>query len=286
MMVNSIYLKGKGYPKMLGTKIKSVLVWAAMALSTILFSSPAFASDGIDLGFLGKIEYTWSFCMGFFSIILINIILSGDNAVVIALAVKNLPPKQKRAGIIFGAGAAVVLRIILTFCVVQLLNIPFLSFIGGLLILWIAVKLFVEGAPEDKFRTRPTTIWKAVWLIVIADLIMSTDNVLAVAGACGGNFLLLVFGLALSIPIVVFASALLSLLMEKYPIIIYVGAAILGRVGVEMMLVDTYIVKTFAFGKVLQYSMEAIGAIGVIIVGKLYMRWKKNPDVKIVEKGG
>jgi YjbE family integral membrane protein len=271
---------------MQGTKIKALLVCAVIALGTIFLSSPAMAADGIDLGFLGKIDFTWAFCMGFFSIILINIILSGDNAVVIALAVKNLPPKQKRAGIIFGAGAAVVLRIVLTFCVVQLLNIPFLSFVGGLLILWIAVKLFVEGAPEDKFQTRPTTIWKAVWLIVVADLIMSTDNVLAVAGACGGNFFLLVFGLALSIPIVVFASALLSLLMEKYPIIIYIGAAILGRVGVEMMLVDSYIVKTFAPGRLIQYSLEAIGAIGVIVVGKLYMRWKTGSDVSAVEKAG
>jgi len=271
---------------MQGTKIKRLTVCSAAVLAMIFLSSPAWAADGIDLGFLGKIEFSWAFCMGFLSIILINIILSGDNAVVIALAVKNLPSKQRRLGIIFGAGAAVVLRIILTFCVVQLLNIPFLSFAGGLLILWIAIKLFVEGAPEDKFQTPATTIWKAVWLITVADLIMSTDNVLAVAGACGGNFFLLVFGLAMSIPIVVFASAILAMLMEKYPIIIYLGAAILGRVGVEMMLADSYMVKAFAFGKVAEYSLEAIGAIGVIVVGKLYMRWKMSSQLKTVEKPG
>lgn len=270
-----------------GARIKRNLVWAVITcLSTLLLSSPALAAGGIDLGFLGRIDFTWAFCMGFLSIILINIILSGDNAVVIALAVKNLAPKQKRMGIIFGAGAAVVLRIILTFCVVQLLAIPFLSFAGGLLILWIAVKLFVEGAPEDKFKTQATTIWKAVWLIVIADLIMSLDNVLAVAGACEGNFFLLVFGLAMSIPIVIFASALLSLLMEKYPIIIYIGAAILGRVGVEMMLTDAYMVKNLAMGKMLQYFLEAMGAVGVIVVGKLYMRWKASNHSKSSEKAG
>jgi YjbE family integral membrane protein len=269
-----------------GTKIKAVLLYAVFALGPIFLPSAALAAEGLDVGFLGKIEFTWAFCMDMLSIILINIILSGDNAVVIALAVKNLTPKQRRTGIILGAGAAVVLRIILTFFVVQLLNISFLSFTGGLLILWIAVKLFVEGAPEDKFRTQATSIWKAVWLILIADLIMSTDNVLAVAGACRGNLFLLVFGLAASIPIVVFASALLALLMEKYPVIIYLGAAILGRVGVEMMFTDSFIVKTFAPGKALQYSMEAIGAIGVLIVGKLYMRCKMNAHLKAVEKAG
>jgi len=268
------------------TRIREILGYAGIALGTIFLPSPALAAEGLDLGILGKIEFSWAFCMGIFSIILINIILSGDNAVVIALAVKNLPPKQRRTGIILGAGAAVVLRIVLTFCVVQLLNIRFLSFVGGILILWIAVKLFVEGAPEDKFRTQATSIWKAVWLILIADLIMSTDNVLAIAGACGGNLFLLIFGLALSIPIVIFASSLLALLMEKYPIIIYIGAAILGRVGVELMLTDSFIVKTFAPGKAFQYSMEAIGAIGVLIVGKLYMRWKMNADLKAVEKAG
>ena len=268
-----------------GSSAKRNLVWAIITFSSVLLSSsPAMAADGIDLSFLGRIDFTWAFCMGFLSIILINIILSGDNAVVIALAVKNLAPKQKKMGIILGAGAAVVLRIALTFFVVQLLTIPFLSFVGGLLILWIAVKLFVEGAPEDKFATQATTLRKAVWLIVIADLIMSLDNVLAVAGACEGNFFLLVFGLAMSIPIVIFASTLLSLLMEKYPIIIYIGAAILGRVGVEMMLTDAYMAKTLHMGKALEYFLEAAGAVGVIVVGKLYMRWKAGNHSKSAEK--
>lgn len=271
---------------MQGTKIKAVLVCAGIALGTIFLSSPAMAADGIDLGFLGKIEFTWAFCMGLFQIILINIILSGDNAVVIALAVKNLPPRQRRNGIIFGAGAAVILRIILTFIVASLLHIPFISFVGGALILWIAVKLFMEGVPEDKENPAPASLVKAVWLILVADLIMSLDNVLAVAGACGGNFFLLVFGLGLSIPIVVFASALLSMLMEKYPIIIYIGAAILGKVGAEMMVGDTYIEKTFAPGKPFEYTMMALGAVGVIVVGKLYMRWKMNSGLKAAEKVG
>jgi YjbE family integral membrane protein len=200
--------------------------------------------------------------------------------VIIALAVKNLRGKQRRTGIIFGAGAAVALRVVLTFFVAQLLQISFVKLIGGILILWIAVKLFIEGVPEEKFKKEATTFWQAIRVIVIADIIMSTDNILAVAGACKGNFFLLLFGLALSIPFVVFTSSLLSRLMDKYPIIIWIGAAVLGRVGGEMIMTDPFIVKLIEPGKVLQYSVEAIGAIGVIVGGKLFMRWKISRQEK------
>ena len=249
-------------------------VTAAIALSLMIFCPSAWAAGGIDLGFLGKIEFTWDFVVAFLSIVLIDLILAGDNAVIIALAVKNLPPKQKRQGIIFGAGAAVALRVAITFCVAQLLMINFIKLAGGALVLWIAVKLFVEGAPEDKFKKDATTFWQAIRIIVIADIIMSTDNILAVAGACKGNIFLLIFGLALSIPFVVLTSTLLSMLMDKYPVIIYIGAAVLGRVGGEMIMTDPFIVKLIEPGKILKYSVEVLGAVGVIVVGKLYMRWK------------
>ena len=258
---------------------------AIAALSGLAFYTPAWAAGGIDAGFLGKIEFTWDFVIAFLSIVLIDLILAGDNAVVIALAVKTLPKKQRRKGIIFGAGAAVALRVAITFCVAQLLMISFIKFFGGALVLWIAVKLFVEGAPEEKFQKEATSFWQAIRIIVIADIIMSTDNVLAVAGACKGNIFLLIFGLALSIPFVVFTSTLLSMLMDKYPIIVYIGAAVLGRVGGEMIMTDPFIVKLIAPGKVLQYSVEAIGAIGVIVVGKLYMRWKISRQESAAIKG-
>ena len=238
----------------------------------------------MDLGVLGQIHFNWEFVTGLLSIVLIDLILAGDNAIIIALAVKNLPPKQKRKGIIFGAGAAVALRVAITFCVAQLLMINFIKLAGGALVLWIAVKLFVEGAPEDKFKKDAATFWQAIRIIVIADIIMSTDNILAVAGACKGNIFLLIFGLALSIPFVVFTSTLLSMLMDKYPIIVYIGAAVLGRVGGEMIMTDPFTVKLIEPGKVLQYSVEVIGAVGVIVVGKLYMRWKisrqENSSIK------
>jgi YjbE family integral membrane protein len=261
----------------------------AMAIfAGLVLSGPALAASGIDAGWLGKIDFTWDFCVGFLSIVLIDLVLAGDNAVVIALAVKSLHGKQRRTGIIFGAGAAVALRVVLTFFVAQLLQISFVKLLGGVLILWIAVKLFIEGAPEDKFQKEATTFWQAIRVIVIADLIMSTDNILAVAGACKGNFFLLLFGLALSIPFVVFTSSLLSLLMDKYPIIVWIGAAVLGRVGGEMIITDPWIVGKIAPSKGLQIACEVIGAVGVLAVAKLYMRWKiskqENSSVKGSER--
>ena len=170
----------------------------------------------MDLGIFGQIHFTWDFFVGFLSIILIDLILAGDNAVIIAMAVRSLPRKQRMRGIAFGAGAAVILRVILTFFAAQLLQIQFIKFIGGAVIVWIAVKLFVEGAPDEEAKKEAKTLLQAIWVIIIADLTMSTDNVLAVAGASKGNLFLLLFGLGLSIPFVVFTSNLLSLLMDKY----------------------------------------------------------------------
>ncbi len=272
---------------MIRERILNLYCWfiAAAFFAGLVWISPALAATGVDLGWLGKIEFTWDFCVGFLSIVLIDLVLAGDNAVVIALAVKNLHGKQRRTGIIFGAGAAVALRVVLTFFVAQLLQISFIKFAGGILILWIAVKLFIEGAPEDKFQKPATTFWQAIRVIVIADLIMSTDNILAVAGACKGNFFLLLFGLALSIPFVVFTSSLLSLLMDKYPIIVWIGAAVLGRVGGEMIITDPWIVEIINPSKALQIACEIIGAVGVLAVAKLYMRWKIARQAEATARG-
>ena len=237
------------------------------------------------MGWLGKIEFSWEFCVGFLSIVLIDLVLAGDNAVVIALAVKNLRGRQRTTGIIAGAGAAVALRVVITFFVAKLLTISFIKLFGGMLILWIAVKLFIEGAPEDKFQKPATTFWQAIRVIVIADLIMSTDNILAVAGACKGNFFLLLFGLALSIPFVVFTSSLLSMLMDKYPFIVWIGAAVLGRVGGDMIINDPWIVEKISPSRALQIACEIIGAVGVLAVAKLYMRWKISKQENSRVKG-
>jgi YjbE family integral membrane protein len=230
-------------------------------------------SPFLDLGWFGSISFDWQFLSGLFSIVIIDLILAGDNAVIIAMAVRSLPAEQRKKGILLGAGAAVLLRVVLTFFVSQLLLINYIKLVGGLLILWIAVKLFIEGVPEEGVEREVATIGQAVKIIVIADITMSTDNMLAVGGASHGNTFLLLFGLGLSIPFVVFTSTLLAMLMDRYPIIIYLGAAVLGRVGGEMIMTDPVVVDFLAPPKIVQYAVEATLAVGVIVVGKLWMKW-------------
>jgi YjbE family integral membrane protein len=228
----------------------------------------------MDWGNAWNVSLDTGFFVALASIFIINIILSGDNAVVIAMAVRSLGPKQRLRGIVIGTAGAVFLRIVLTFFCAKLLEIPFLKFLGGALITWIAVKLFVEGGAEDENQKEVHTLGKAVVTILVADLVMSLDNVLGVAGACKGNLLLLVIGLGTSIPIVVFGSNILSKLMDRFPIIVLLGAAVLGRVAGEMIIGDPFITKIFRPGEVTSYVVQAIFTVGVIVAGKVWMKWK------------
>ena len=178
------------------------------------------------------------FWIGLGLIIWINIILSGDNAVVIALAARSLPKAQRKLAVLWGAGAAVALRIVLSVVAVKLLEFPYLKLLGGAALLWIAVKLLVpedEGGDDVKSSDH---LVGAIKTILIADLVMSTDNVLAVAAAAKGNIILLTLGLVISVPLVVFGATILMVLMEKYPIIITLGAAVLGWTAGEMGITD------------------------------------------------
>jgi YjbE family integral membrane protein len=207
----------------------------------------------------------WS--LAILSIVLIDIVLAGDNAVVIALAVRRLEKKERMWGIIIGSGMAVVLRVGLTFVASQLLAISYVKLFGGLLILWIAVKLLVDntgGAEGGKGEAQ--SLWQAVWFITVADITMSLDNVMAVAGASKGSFGLLLFGLGLSIPLVVFTSNILAKLMDRYPAVIYVGSAILGKVGGDMIMTDRLIAETFHPEPWLIHAVEGLLALGVIFV--------------------
>jgi YjbE family integral membrane protein len=212
--------------------------------------------------------FTTQFLLDVLSIVLIDLVLAGDNAVVIALAVKNLPPRERKIGITVGAGMAVFLRIILTFFAAKLLLIQFVKLVGGLLILWIAVKLLAQdsGGPEE--GRQATSLWSAMTYIMIADLTMSTDNILAIAGTSEGHLGLLIFGLGLSIPFVVFTSNLLSRFMDRFPIIVVLGAAVLGRVAGEMIMTDPWMQTTFHPPHWLEYVVQAALAIGVVLVGK------------------
>ena len=178
-----------------------------------------------------------AFWLGLLKIIGVNVILSGDNAVVIALAARSLPAKQQKQAVIWGSLAAIVMRVLLTLFAVALLTLPWLKLIGSLLLFWIGVKLLVPEDDEDDIQASDQLI-AAIKTILIADLVMSLDNVIAVAAAAGGSYLLLILGLAISIPLVIFGATLLLKLMERFPIIITVGAALIGWVAGEMLVAD------------------------------------------------
>ena len=227
----------------------------------------------MDLGFLGEIHLNAQFVSALLSIVIIDLVLAGDNAVVIAMAVKKLEGRQRTWGIALGAAGAVVVRVVCTFFVAKLLTIPFVKLAGGAVILWIAVKLLVDGAEEEGVK-EAGNIWQALWIIIVADMSMGIDNMLAVGGASHGNFFLLMFGLMLSIPFVVFMSSLLAKIMDRYPIILYIGSGVLGKVGGEMMITDPYAHNLLHPSKIAEYAVMVFFTIGVIALGKwiLYQR--------------
>jgi YjbE family integral membrane protein len=208
------------------------------------------------------------FWIGLVKIIWINIILSGDNAVVIALAARSLPPHQQRMAVLWGSGAAVVMRIILTVVAVQLLALPYLQIVGGLLLLWIGVQLLGDEDDSEGEAKEYGTLMAAVRTILIADLVMSLDNVIAVAAAAKGSLTLLVLGLAISIPLVIFGSTLMIKLMERFPIIVVLGAGLIGWVGGETIISDTILKDLLAANPWLHYAAAAAGAALVVAIGK------------------
>jgi YjbE family integral membrane protein len=203
-----------------------------------------------------------------FSIILIDLLLAGDNALVIAMAVRALPQRQRRLAITFGAAAAVALRVVITIMAARLLGIEFIKLLGGAFIIWIAVKVLADASSEPAGEPPRGQLLKAIWFIVVADITMSIDNVLAVAGAARGSVPLIIFGLCVSIPFVVFSSNLIATLMDRYPTVVYLGAAILGKVGAEMMLTDPYVVKTVQPPAGLTYGAEALAIAGILTAGR------------------
>ncbi|MBS0402589.1 MAG: TerC family protein [Proteobacteria bacterium] len=209
------------------------------------------------------------FWIGLVKIIWINIILSGDNAVVIALAARSLPPAQQRQAILFGSGAAVVLRIVLTVVAAWLLELSYLQIIGGILLLWIGYQLLAGHEEEGGDSKEGGGMMAAIRTILIADIVMSLDNVIAVAAAAGGNMVLLILGLAISIPLVIFGSTLMIKLMERFPIIVTLGAALIGWVGGETIVNDNALREFASANPWLHYVAAAAGAVLVVGVGKM-----------------
>jgi YjbE family integral membrane protein len=216
-------------------------------------------------------------------IIGVNIILSGDNAVVIALACRSLPPKQRFWGILLGAGAAVVLRIFFTIIIAQIMGLAFLKLVGGLLLLWIAIKLIVPSEEHGEGSVKAgDTLMRAVWLVTVADIVMSLDNVIAIAAAAETAAMrvdvdhalmikttLIVFGLATSVPLIIAGSALLMKVMERFPILVWAGAALLGWVAGEIIVKDAAVISYMGQEWVDKAHLWAagIGAVLVVAVG-------------------
>ena len=219
-----------------------------------------------------------NFWIGLMKIIWINIILSGDNAVVIALAARSLPPHQQKKAILFGSGAAVVLRIVLTLVAAQLLQMSWLQVIGGLLLLYIGVQLLSEEEEEEEGHGKEGGgLLAAVRTILIADVVMSLANVIAVAAAAKGNELLLLLGLAISIPLVIFGSTLMIKLMERFPIIVTLGAALIGWVGGETIVSDVALKELSENNPWLHYVAAAAGAVFVVLLGRALQK-RQNKD--------
>lgn len=228
-------------------------------------------------------------------IIWIDLLLSGDNAIVIAMAVRSLPEKQRKMGIWLGCGAAVGLRILFAVVVSYLLNIPFLKVVGALLLFWIAIKLAKGEEEEHSDIAASDNLWKAVRTIAIADAVMSLDNVLAIAAAARGHFELFIFGLLLTVPLIIFGANVLSKILERFPILVWFGAGLLGWIAGEMLVSDIAVLQWFqtaipswvqtvpvtdthpaglATAKTVYYGAAVVGAAFVCIVAYLL---KKKP---------
>lgn len=230
-------------------------------------------------------------------IIWINIVLSGDNAVVIALAARSLPPRQQKLAVAWGSGAAVAMRIVLTLFAVALLQLPYLKLIGAVLLLWIGVQLLLPEEGEENVDGHDN-LMAAIKTILVADLVMSLDNVIAVAAAAGDSVMLLIIGLGISIPLVIFGSTLLMKVMERFPIIITAGGALLGFVAGEMAVSDPALRdwmsanfqmtdgKPVLAGIHLEIIVGLVGAALVVVIGKLLARRQTAAAGETQEIGG
>lgn len=240
------------------------------------------------MDFIAEI-HTAHFWTGLMTIIWVNIILSGDNAVVIALAARSLPPHQQNKAVFWGAGAAVVLRIVLTMFAIALLKYPYLKIVGGLLLFWIAINLLIPEDGDPNIQSSENLV-HAIRTILLADLVMSLDNVIAVAAAAKGSILLLALGLVISIPLVIFGATLLMKLMERYPVIVTIGAALIGWVAGEMLVTDPVLVDWLATNMTwmeiyLPMGLgevswgQIMGAVMVVVFGKWFAASAQKAEV-------
>jgi YjbE family integral membrane protein len=211
-----------------------------------------------------------AFWVAVLQIVFINALLSGDNAVVIAMACRGLPPRQRFWGLVIGAGVAVILLIIFTGIVARLMLLPYLKLVGGLALLYIAAKLLVPDAPDKNEIEAVAHLWRAVRIVVVADIVMSLDNIIAVAAVAKGHLVLLAIGLAASIPIIIAGAALIMSLLDRFPILVWAGAALLGWVGGQVIATDpaisAYISAALSAKFAQQVELAAAGACAFLVV--------------------
>lgn len=231
-------------------------------------------SNGRKLGEIILDILSVEFLSGLVSIIIIDLILAGDNALLIGLATKNLPGKQQKKAIIWGTFGAIFIRIVLTLFAVKLLQIDGLLLIGGIVLVYISYKLLLSDN-ELEMNSPKKNFWGAVWTILVADLLMGVDNVIAVAGAAHGSYLLVVIGLLISIPIVVWGSTLVIKIIEKFPFIIGIGAGVLAWTASKMIVKDAYMIMIF-HNKETVYIFEILVVLAVISLGSLVNRHKRE----------
>ena len=246
------------------------------ALNPALWGDMLHASAG-DMGHA-------AFWAAVLQIIFVNILLSGDNAVVIAMACRDLPPRERLWGLIVGAGAAVILRLVFTGVVGELMLLPYLKLVGGVALIYVAAKLLVrDHAPKNEVEA-VAQLWRAVRIVVVADIIMSLDNVIAVAAIAQGSLTLLTIGLVASIPIIIAGAALIMAMIERFPIVVWAGAALLGWVAGDIVATDPVVAGYLSakFGEVFARQVEFAAAIAIaLLVVGLGGLWQQHPTVRV-----
>jgi YjbE family integral membrane protein len=223
------------------------------------------------------VDFIMPYLVPLAQIIWIDLLLSGDNAVVIALACRGLPPEQRRVGILLGTGVAIGLRIVFAFIISYLLGIPFLKVVGGVLLFWVAWQLLTGHDSAHQDLSPSDTMWKAVRTIAVADAVMSLDNVLALAAASKGNMWLFTLGILLTIPLIIYGSQLVLRIIERFPIVVWLGAALLGWIGGELIAADPGLIKLLGFDPSDRLG-AIIGAGAVVVLGFIGKRRAASGD--------
>jgi len=252
------------------------------------YLDPTLWYDGLRASFSGLRQAT--FWISALQILLIDLLLSGDNAVVIAMACRGLAPRQRFWGLVIGVSLAVVLRIIFAGAVTQLLLLPYLKLVGGIALLYIAVKLIAPQEPDKDEVRAATHLWAAVWVIVVADTVMSIDNILPIAALARGNLALLVIGLAAAIPLIIVGAAVIMALLDRFPILVWAGAALLGWVAGDVAATDP-VVSGYVIAKLGENAAQTIelaaagaGAALVIVAGGIWRRWRAKPNRRVSDR--